>query len=29
MIETTNVAFDDFAATATNPSRNRTILGLD
>jgi sugar phosphate isomerase/epimerase len=29
MIETTNVAFDDFAATATNPSRNRTILGLE
>jgi sugar phosphate isomerase/epimerase len=29
MIEATNVAFDDFAGTPTNPSRNRAILGLD
>lgn len=29
LIESTNVAFDDFASAQTNPARNRAILGLD
>jgi hypothetical protein len=29
MIEVTNKAFDDFAASATDASANRRMLGLD
>ena len=29
LIETTGVAFDDFAAAPADPARNRSLLGLE